>query len=269
MTLHVDESSLRVRITHEGVEWETLEDFRPHFYQEERVFYFDEAENITHQLDAENQRIQSRFDFSDVCFKTTVSTKGMDELYFQWEAIREDVPIDQVIWPGPMAFDEAKEDWLTLLTYEQGLAIPNTWDVELGPIAFDGLFHTAGAIPVPLFNLVYHDCAIIPWMMEKHEKEDYFLYALLNGGIPYLRREAAYPNIDGSFEVKSTVTEEEHLARCKLVSDFHEKVAFSKMTDFRLLSPDGLKQQSVFDESWVVSIDLEQGSYHLESLDHE
>ena len=43
-------------------------------------------------------------------------------------------------------------------------------------------------IPVPLFNLVYHDCVIIPWMMEKHENEDYMLYALINGGAPYFDR---------------------------------------------------------------------------------
>lgn len=42
-------------------------------------------------------------------------------------------------------------------------------------------------VPVPLYNLVYHDCVIQPWMMDKvSEAEDYMLYALLNGGAPYL-----------------------------------------------------------------------------------
>ena len=58
-------------------------------------------------------------------------------------------------------------------------------------------------IPVPLYNLVYHDCVIEPWMMDKvSEEEDYMLYALLNGGAPYLIRDAAYPNFDGGFEVE-------------------------------------------------------------------
>jgi len=36
-------------------------------------------------------------------------------------------------------------------------------------------------IPVPLFNLVYHDCVIEPWMMDKvSNDEDYMLYALIN-----------------------------------------------------------------------------------------
>ena len=42
-------------------------------------------------------------------------------------------------------------------------------------------------IPVPLYNLVYHDCLIIPWPMENHpDGEDYMLYALLNGGAAYI-----------------------------------------------------------------------------------
>ena len=55
-------------------------------------------------------------------------------------------------------------------------------------------------IPVPLFNLVYHDCVIEPWMMDHVSKdEDYMLYALLAGGAPYLVRDGAYPNTDGAF----------------------------------------------------------------------
>lgn len=54
---------------------------------------------------------------------------------------------------------------------------------------YDFMLRQPGApkkgIPVPLFNLVYHDCVVEPWMMEKHETEDYMLYALLNGGAPY------------------------------------------------------------------------------------
>lgn len=47
-------------------------------------------------------------------------------------------------------------------------------------------------VSLPLFNLVYHDCVIEPWMMEKlNDTDDYMLYALLNGGAPYLVRDGA------------------------------------------------------------------------------
>ena len=42
-----------------------------------------------------------------------------------------------------------------------------------------------GGVPVPLQNLVYHDCVIEPWMMDRVTGgDDYMLYALLNGGSP-------------------------------------------------------------------------------------
>ena len=85
----------------------------------------------------------------------------------------------------------------------------NDWAVESQVFChyapYDFMMRVPGtpkqAIPVPLYNLVYHDCVIQPWMMEKvSEEEDYMLYALLNGGAPYLERDAAYPNIDGAFQ---------------------------------------------------------------------
>lgn len=135
---------------------------------------------------------------------------------------------------------------------------------------YDFMLREPGApkngIPVPLFNLVYHDCAIIPWMMEKHEEEDYFLYALLNGGIPYLRRDGAYQNIDGSFDCQG-LPFDEHLERCRIVSKLHEEVAMSEMTNFELLDQEGYKQRSSFDDGTVVTIDLKSGEYSIEKLD--
>ena len=45
---------------------------------------------------------------------------------------------------------------------------------------------TFGKPKAVTFNLVYHDCVIEPWMMEKlNDTDDYMLYALLNGGEAY------------------------------------------------------------------------------------
>ena len=102
--------------------------------------------------------------------------------------------------------------------------------------------------------------------MEKHEEEDYFLYALLNGGIPYLRRDGAYQNIDGSFDFQG-LPFDEHLERCRIVSKLHEEVAMSEMTNFELLDQEGYKQRSSFDDGTVVTIDLKSGEYSIEKLD--
>lgn len=116
-------------------------------------------------------------------------------------------------------------------------------------------------IPVPLFNLVYHDCFILPWMMEKTE-EDYMLYALLNGGAAYLIREGAYPNTDGAFEEDDT-TLEEKVARYKLVADLQKKVAYEEMIHHEFLDEEHRIQRSTFANGISVTIDLNKNKYTI------
>lgn len=608
MKLSFNEKTLGIKIVHNNEEWMTVSDFRPSLLINQEKIYFDEASLIEHFYGENSKSIKSVYTFEDFSFETNIWISGIDEVFFKWEQIREDVAIDKVCWPGPFEFNSYDKNWITLLNFQQGLLIPNTWQVELGKIYFEGLFNTAAAtmpwfaqirntngylatcltpwdagydavhpkdgpythvsfymnkslgsmnyprvfrytfiidasittvtkryrkyaeeeqkfktlaekstsfsklnsligsmvvhtsiktkiqpesrmynheapeqncfirsfhqvndyikelkklglekvyihldgwaepgydnhhpdynqpcekaggtkgmvelvdtiqgfnylfgihdqyrdyylrapsftwnkavmledgthpehanwaggkqtylcsefalgyvkrnfkclkdmginldaayldvftcneadecfnedhvvsrrqgyenrlscfeylresdilsssedmnewalnslvfchyapydfmlrepgapkygIPVPLFNLVYHDCAIIPWMMEKHEEEDYFLYAILNGGIPYLRRDGAYQNIDGSFD-SDNLPFNEHLERCKIVNKLHERVAMSEMTDFKILDEDGFKQQSTFDDKIIVSIDLKTGEYSIKT----
>lgn len=116
-------------------------------------------------------------------------------------------------------------------------------------------------IPVPLFNLVYHDSIILPWMMEKHDNEDYMLYALLNAGMPYLIREGAYPNIDGSF-TKTKALSKQDIMRVKLVSQLQEKLAFEEMI-YHTFSKDGLIQEAKYSDGTIIRIDLEKSTYEI------
>ena len=102
-------------------------------------------------------------------------------------------------------------------------------------------------VPVPLYNLVYHDCVIEPWMMDKvSDEDDYMLYALLNGGAPYLIRDAAYPNFDGAFDDKVKLSLKENIERSKIVSDLHEKVAKCEMLRHEMVNGDYMVQEQVF-----------------------
>mgnify|MGYP006956600947 CR=1 FL=1 len=47
------------------------------------------------------------------------------------------------------------------------------------------------------------------------EEEDYMLYAVLNGGAPYLVRDGAYQNTDGSFAGGVEISIEDQIKRCK------------------------------------------------------
>ena len=65
-------------------------------------------------------------------------------MFFEWIPVKEEgLQVQKVLWPGEMEFEEAKEDWYTLLNQEQGMLIPNTWPQELKPVIFDGFFGTA------------------------------------------------------------------------------------------------------------------------------
>ncbi len=118
------------------------------------------------------------------------------------------------------------------------------------------------AIPVPLYNLVYHDCVIQPWMMEKVSgEEDYMLYALLNGGAPYLVRDAAYPNIDGAFDGNVEMKLEEDIRRSKVVSDLHEKVGKCEMVRHEFVDGNPQIQKTTFSDGTSVMVDFEKQTY--------
>lgn len=119
-------------------------------------------------------------------------------------------------------------------------------------------------IPVPLFNLVYHDCLIEPWMMDKvSQEEDYMLYAVLNGGAPYLVRDGAYQNTDGSFAGGVEISIEDQIKRCKVVSDLHEKVAKCEMVRHEMVDGNPEVQRTTFADGTVVTVDFQAQTYQI------
>ena len=118
-------------------------------------------------------------------------------------------------------------------------------------------------VPVPLFNLVFHDCLIEPWMMDQvSEDEDYMLYAVLNGGAPYLLRDGAYPNFDGSFETMGLGLKED-IKRCDVVCELHEKVAKCEMVRHELVDGEYTVQRTVFADGTSVTVDFGKQTYEI------
>lgn len=117
--------------------------------------------------------------------------------------------------------------------------------------------------PVPLFNLVFHDCLIEPWMMDQvSDDDDYMLYALLNGGAPYLLRDGAYPNTDGSFETLGLGLKED-IKRCDVVCKLHEKVAKCEMVRHEMVDGDYTIQRTVFADGTAVTVDFGKQTYEI------
>ncbi|MGN0313598.1 MAG: DUF5696 domain-containing protein [Fusicatenibacter sp.] len=155
---------------------------------------------------------------------------------------------------GILTSSEEVSDW----------AIPSLVFCHYAPYEF--MMRPAGSprlgIPVPLFNLVYHDCVIEPWMMEHFEDaEDYMLYALINGGAPYLIRDGAYPNCDGAFVSETETDLSKIIERCRVVSGFHDKVAECELVHHDLITSDGSIQRSCFSNGMSVTVDFTKGTY--------
>lgn len=114
-------------------------------------------------------------------------------------------------------------------------------------------------IPVPLFNLVYHDCFILPWPMDK-KQEDYMLYALLNGGIPYVVRNAPYDNVDGNFG-SDGLSIEDRIKRANVVLDFYQKIKNEEMVEHRIIN-DHI-QQATFSNNITIEINTKENTYRI------
>jgi len=108
-------------------------------------------------------------------------------------------------------------------------------------------------VPTPLFNLVYHDCVILPWLMDRTERDgDYMLYALLNGGAAYLDCEAEGEALD------------EEIRRYRTVAKLQEKVAKCEMVRHEFLDKDFQKERAVYSDGTAVTIDHAAQSYTIE-----
>ncbi|MCD8069020.1 MAG: DUF5696 domain-containing protein [Lachnospiraceae bacterium] len=119
-------------------------------------------------------------------------------------------------------------------------------------------------VPVPLFNLVYHDCMILPWFMDRQpDGEDYMLYALLNGGAAYLDRDGAYPDTDGSFDSEADRKLSEEIERCAVVTNLQERVAKCEMVRHEFLDDGYDRQRTLFADGTRVTVDLKTGEYEI------
>ena len=113
-------------------------------------------------------------------------------------------------------------------------------------------------------------------MMEEFSGEDYMLYALLNGGMPYLIRES--PSDPDTFvTVEETCSaqlcqarekwmdkQQRAIGRCRIVANLHKDVAKQELIKHQFLTADGKKQQSVFADGTTVTVDFASGSYQIQ-----
>ena len=132
----------------------------------------------------------------------------------------------------------------------------NDWAMDSQVFCHWAPYPDVCAIPVPLFNLVYHDCVLIPWKMAAGEwgiprGTTGFLHCLLNGGLPYLSDTA-----EGE-------TLEENIRQVHLLSELNLQVGMEKMVDHLFLSEDRRVQCTVFEGGTKVTVDFGTGNFEI------
>ena len=132
----------------------------------------------------------------------------------------------------------------------------NDWAMDSQVFCHWAPYLTGAAVPVPLFNLVYHDCVMIPWMMEAGgwgipEGTTGFLHCLLNGGMPYMSERAEGEDL------------RTNIRQYRVISDLHRHVAKAKMTDHRFLNAERTRQQADFSDGTRVTVDFAANTFEI------
>ncbi len=110
-------------------------------------------------------------------------------------------------------------------------------------------------IPVPLTNLVYHDCIVTPWAIrggpESCINDNWrFLQALLNGGPAYLSIDA----------------DDSEMERVEVVSRLSEQVCTSEMVKHEFLNSQFTVERTTFANGITVTVNFDNNTYQIENM---
>lgn len=135
----------------------------------------------------------------------------------------------------------------------------------------------AMGIPVPLANLVFHDCIMIPWNwynnwgIPKGENGD--LYCALNAGMPYISplgeeiMKAGNDNRSADIELLDDEKLKAEIARVRPLADLQAKLYNQKMVKHEFLGSIK-KQRTTFSDGTTVTIDLEKNTYEIKETEN-
>ena len=171
-------------------------------------------------------------------------------------------------------FDYLNERGLVMSSEEPGMQLLNHLAlVHHGPHALKPQENgKAVGIPVPLGNLIYHDCIIVPWNWFNNwgipKGEDGDLYGALNAGMPYLHpygnelRKIGTDNRTADIEMMSDDELKKEFERVKPLCELQEKLYNKEMVKHEFLGS-YRKQRAVYSDGTSVVIDLDKNNYKI------
>ena len=171
-------------------------------------------------------------------------------------------------------FDYLNEKGLVMSSEEPGMQLLNHFAlVHHGPHALKPQENgKAVGIPVPLGNLIYHDCVIVPWNWFNNwgipKGEDGDLYGALNAGMPYLHpygtelRKIGTDKRTADVEMMNDEELKKEIERVKPLCELQEKLYNKEMVKHEFIGS-YRKQRAVYSDGTSVVIDLDKNSYEI------
>lgn len=130
----------------------------------------------------------------------------------------------------------------------------------------------AVGIPVPLGNLVYHDCIMVPWNWFNNwgipKGDDGDLYGVLNAGMPYIHpygnelRKIGTDNRTADVEMMSDEELIKELERIEPLCKLQAKLYNKEMMKHEFLG-NYRKQKTTYSDGTSVIIDLDNNTYEI------
>lgn len=157
-------------------------------------------------------------------------------------------------------FDYLRNKGIIVSSEESGHLLVNSLDlVHHSPYAVrpqEG--GVAVGIPVPMANLVYHDCVFVPWIVDGiggwgiPDGDAGKLHCILNGQTPYLSE------FDNDDEMKKSIE------NVKEVCNVEKQVYNAELISHKFLDGTYRRQQTAFSNGIKITVDFDKQTYKVE-----
>lgn len=116
-------------------------------------------------------------------------------------------------------------------------------------------------IPVPILNLVYHDCIMIPWLNKGvggwgiPDGDSAELHCALNAGMPY------FEPFDSRDDLLPDVQLKKEIAHVRRLAKIQAALCDQEMVCHRFLDETGRCQRTVYADGTAITVDFDRGTY--------
>ena len=123
---------------------------------------------------------------------------------------------------------------------------------SLSPSLWNGI---GNGIPVPLFNLVYHDAVLVHW--------NSFQASLGSWGIPNNDRYSTHAALNANPAYLSIDAGEEEIAECTALCELSRSLAFERMIRHEFLSGNFRRQRATYSDGTAIEVDFDADTYRV------